>query len=55
MAVENYVLNVLNICLSPEVSRMQFACAILCDMWLVGLYNIFPYYLTIGTIFEKNY
>ena len=33
---------------------MQRACAILyCHLWSVRLYQIFPRYLTIGTIFKK--
>jgi len=26
-----------------------------CHLWRAPLYNIFPHFLTNGTIFEKNY
>ena len=33
---------------------MQSACAVLCHLWPVLLYDIFPHYLTKYTIFEKK-
>ena len=42
-----------SVCLQPQLSRMQSACAILhYHMWPVWLYNIIPHYLINGTIFE---
>jgi hypothetical protein len=44
-------LSILSVCLQPQLSGMQKACAVLyCHLWPVWLYHIFPHYLTNGTI-----
>jgi hypothetical protein len=42
------------VCVEPEISSMQRACAVLfCHLWPVWLHCIFPHYLTDGTIKNK--
>jgi hypothetical protein len=52
------VLNVVCVCmcLQPELSSMQSACAVLyCRLWPVWLYNILPHYPINDTIFVKMF
>jgi hypothetical protein len=46
---KQWVLRVLSVCLCPAFNTY----ASYYHLWPVGLYNISPYYLTNGTIFEK--
>jgi len=45
-----------SVCLQPQLTSMQSACAILyCRLRPVWLHLIFPHYLITGTISEEHY
>jgi hypothetical protein len=55
VAVENkQVLDIMTVCVQPELSSMQNACIFIILSSVAYLYHIFVYYLINGTIFEKK-
>jgi len=49
---KQFVLYTLRVCVYLYLSSMQCACVMLyCHLWPLWFYNIFPHYLTNGTIF----
>ena len=47
------VLRILNVCFCSLTYPARYAHAPYCHLWPVRFYNIFPHYLTNGTIFEN--